>query len=118
MAAISPILRTAEGGLLHFWCPGCQTVHGIQHGAGPGPRWTWNGNAERPTFSPSILVQGVIPLTDEEVEAKLRGEHVEVRPFLCHSFITDGRIQFLDDCTHELRGQTVDLPPLPDWLGD
>ena len=29
---------------------------------------------------------------------------------VCHSFIRDGRIQFLGDCTHHLAGQTVDLP--------
>jgi len=28
---------------------------------------------------------------------------------ICHSFITDGKIQFLSDCTHHLAGQTVDL---------
>lgn len=28
---------------------------------------------------------------------------------------TDGRIQFLNDCTHALAGQTVDLP---DWEGN
>ena len=28
----------------------------------------------------------------------------------CHSFITDGRIQYLGDCTHPLAGQTLDLP--------
>jgi hypothetical protein len=32
------------------------------------------------------------------------------QPVVCHSFVTDGRIQFLEDCTHELAGQTVDLP--------
>lgn len=31
---------------------------------------------------------------------------------LCHSFVTDGKIQFLNDCFHSLKGQTVDLP---DW---
>ena len=30
----------------------------------------------------------------------------------CHSFVTDGRIQFLSDCTHALAGQTVDLPDI------
>lgn len=34
-------------------------------------------------------------------------------PYTCHSFVTDGRIQFLGDCTHSLAGQTVDLP---DWV--
>ncbi len=27
-----------------------------------------------------------------------------------HSFVVDGHIQFLGDCTHELAGQTVDIP--------
>jgi len=31
-------------------------------------------------------------------------------PSVCHSFVTDGRIQFLTDCTHALAGQTVDIP--------
>ncbi|MNJ76318.1 hypothetical protein D3C77_735750 [compost metagenome] len=29
---------------------------------------------------------------------------------VCHSFVTDGRSQYLTDCTHALAGQTVDLP--------
>ena len=32
---------------------------------------------------------------------------------VCHTFVTDGRIQFLSDCTHALAGQTVDLPDIP-----
>ena len=31
---------------------------------------------------------------------------------VCHSFVTDGRIRFLGDCTHALKGQTV---PIPEW---
>lgn len=31
---------------------------------------------------------------------------------VCHSFIRDGRIEFLSDCTHALAGQTVDLPDI------
>jgi len=33
-------------------------------------------------------------------------------PSVCHSYVTDGRIQFLADCTHALAGLTVDLPEL------
>ena len=32
---------------------------------------------------------------------------------VCHSFVTDGRIQFLGDCTHKLAGQTVNIPEWP-----
>ncbi len=37
---------------------------------------------------------------------------------VCHSFLTDGRIQFLDDCTHAMAGQTVDLPSFPHGKAD
>jgi hypothetical protein len=33
---------------------------------------------------------------------------------VCHSFVTDGKIQFLGDCTHALAGQTVELPEQED----
>lgn len=31
--------------------------------------------------------------------------------YVCHSFIKDGQIQYLDDCTHRLKNQTVPLKP-------
>lgn len=31
----------------------------------------------------------------------------------CHSFVVDGRMQFLGDCTHALAGQMVDIPDWP-----
>ncbi|WP_241754456.1 hypothetical protein [Cupriavidus basilensis] len=36
---------------------------------------------------------------------------------VCHSFVTDGRIQFLGDCTHALAGQTVPLAEFPEGGG-
>ena len=43
-------------------------------------------------------------------DAKEYNEFLKASSSVCHSFITDGRIQFLGDCTHELKGQTVELP--------
>jgi hypothetical protein len=37
------------------------------------------------------------------------------RCLVCHSFVTEGRIEFLSDSTHELAGQTV---PIPEWPYD
>mgnify|MGYP007013250410 CR=1 FL=1 len=34
-------------------------------------------------------------------------------PAVCHSFVVDGRMQMLGDCTHALAGQKVDIPPWP-----
>lgn len=58
--------------------------------------WRFNGDLESPTFSPSVLTT-----------ANYGEERREVR---CHSFVTNGRIQYLSDCTHALANQTVDLP--------
>lgn len=57
------------------------------------PNWNWNGDTERPTLTPSILT--TLPLPNKTI--------------VCHSYVTDGKIQFLGDCTHEFAGQTVDL---------
>lgn len=119
MSALSRILRDTEDSGLMFWCPGCDMAHRIQHGSGDGPRWGWNGNGEKPTFTPSILVRATELTEKGDAELKQwqtagypdRGgvafDHVDT---VCHSFITDGRIQFLGDCTHALADQTVELP--------
>lgn len=97
--------RRADGSLarrmLLFWCPGCDEQHGIAidpplatDSPGAMPTWGWNGNVELPTLSPSLHLT-------------VAGE----APRVCHSFIRDGRIEFLADCTHGLAGHTVDLPP-------
>ena len=95
-----------------FECPGYGVLYRVWVGNSAGPRWAWNGSAERPTFSPSILVRGTQPLADEEHAAWMRGEAALPAPvpFVCHSFVVDGRIKFLGDSTHELAGQTVDIP--------
>lgn len=107
---------------LMFWCPGCEfagddgVMQGGAHmlpitGSGPGigqqPSWTFNGNTERPTLSPSILT--------DITYAPLLGQ-TEGRRHVCHSFMVDGVLQFLSDCTHQYAGQNVPLTPLPDWL--
>lgn len=89
--------RAADGRtMVHFWCPGCDDAHQIVVGT-----WSWNGDLERPTFSPSVLAR---------FDVSPPNEHMSTA---CHSFVTDGRIQFLGDSTHQLAGQTVDLPEWP-----
>lgn len=75
-----------------FYCPGCKTLHQFDS------RWRFDGDYEHPTFTPSLLMYG--PAPD-------RGR--------CHLFLKQGMIQFLNDCQHELAGQTVPLPDLPEW---
>ena len=97
-----------HGALVSIYCPACKAEH--------SPRveephaWQFNGDLERPTFKPSLLVTYRHPKgysNENPAPMGYDGEYVEER---CHSYITDGRIQFLGDCTHALAGQTVDLP--------
>lgn len=121
MGQISAKLRSAQNtdGIrwLVFWCPGCGEAHQITVEGGPH-HWSFNGNVERPTFSPSILVDGVEKLTEDEYRRVMKGEVIEPRQKRCHSFVRAGRIEFLGDCTHAFAGQTVDLPDLPPHLQD
>lgn len=75
-----------------FFCPGCKYTHGFT--VDGDKHWKWNGSMDKPTFTPSLLCNKDFP---------------ESR---CHSYVTDGRIQFLSDCFHTLAGQIVDIP---DW---
>jgi hypothetical protein len=104
MSAVGKKLRSLEGGRVAFWCPGCGYAHHVRVEGDGRPRWHWNGSGDSPTFTPSVLV------TYNGSDA---GQE-DAPPACCHSFVTDGKIRFLNDCTHELAGQTVDLP---DWPG-
>lgn len=98
-------VHQVENGFWVFECPGCGCLHSIKT-----PVWTFNGDLDKPTVSPSILVSGTEPITDDEHARIMNGEIIEPRPTVCHSFVTDGKIQFLGDCTHALKGQTVEIP--------
>lgn len=74
-----------------FYCEGCEMHHLFDE------RWSFNNDYDKPTFSPSLLVQ--YPWWN--------GEETENRR--CHSFVKEGKIQYLNDCTHKLAGQTIEL---------
>lgn len=122
MGTLGKKLRTTEGGGLAFQCPGCNERHMIRVGEGPGPRWGFNGNGDAPTFTPSVLVRSGHHMPNHDPKkgcwCTYYAEHPEedvgdqFACTCCHSFVTDGRIQFLSDCTHALAGQTVDLPDI------
>lgn len=117
----APIVAAHDGPVIGYmiFCPACQNGHAFWTDAAGKPKWTFSGDVERPTFSHSMLVQtvhypsgGPFP-TDEEYERIQRGEQIKGVPYVCHSFVEDGKIRFLGDCTHALAGQTVELPPFP-----
>lgn len=114
-----PKLQPFAGGY-RFQCPGCGHSHEISSG------WQCNGDQELPTISPSILVtSGHYASNWKQGDAcwcTYYAEHPEdaadnekASRFacgVCHSFVTEGKIRFLQDCSHALAGQTVDLPEI------
>lgn len=105
---LSSKLRESRPGFLQHWCPGCRQRHEIAvrpvvNSSGAG--WTWNGSVASPTFTPSVHIT-VGPWDDED------GHHP--RTTVCHYFVTGGQIQYLADCAHDLKGQTIELPDWPE----
>lgn len=99
-----------------FWCPGCQMRHQVS------TAWSFNGDLEHPTFQPSVLVRSGhyarTPPVMGECYCDWNERYPDKEPLAmycvrCHSFVTNGKIQFLPDCSHALAGQTVDLPDFP-----
>lgn len=112
------IIRRSGGGQLLFWCPGCGCAHAVWVAAEgqsspSGSNWGWNGSMDRPTFTPSVLVTSYMSepaVTPENLEEWNKNPWPQKRvDRRCHSFVKDGQIQFLGDCWHSLRGQTVPL---------
>jgi hypothetical protein len=64
------------------------------------PAWSFNGDFEKPTFIPSML------------STAKYGDPADGQTCVCHSHVRDGFIQYLADCTHSMKNQTVELP---DW---
>lgn len=98
-----------KDGFVMIKCPGCKTSHIIatvkpfENGA----VWAFNNDFDKPTFSPSLLIRtGKYVPGHEDFD----DEGFKDMSQRCHSYIRDGKILYLNDCTHELKGQTVELP--------
>lgn len=65
----------------------------------PNVNWDFNGDFEKPTFTPSML------MTYPE-ECAERGYVRE------HFFVTYGKIHYLSDCRHAYAGKIVDMVDL------
>ena len=115
------VLKLLGNKMASFWCPGCNCLHTINYGEDNNPSWTWNGDQDKPSFSPSVLTR-YDKITEKgkvQYEEWVKNNHkpadmvLDKIEIVCHSFVKNGEIQFLNDCTHELAGQTVKLPKFP-----
>lgn len=94
MAKISP--QNNSQGTYLFHCPACNFSHAIVTRPYKKRHMKFNGDINKPTFFPSVYVR----------------HRKTGKKECCHFFITDGNIQYINDSTHHLKGQTVEIP---DW---
>lgn len=77
---------------LAVWCTACGCAH-VFKDKGNKPIWSFDGNMEKPTVTPSLKVTG--------------GKHGN--EFVCHFHVKEGRIEYCGDCTHKLAGKVLPL---------
>lgn len=92
---LSAVLRGGYDEPAH-WCPGCESMHVLPWKRGG---WTFDGNVDCPTFTPSFRHR--LDASDTKV---------------CHYHLTAGVLHFCGDSTHALAGKSVPLPPLPEEI--
>lgn len=88
---------------LSAFCPACDFEHSFRvdlegHGKwdnGGQGAWTFNGDYTHPTFNPSMGAN----IRNQD------GYHPR-----CHSYLRNGKWEYLGDSSHDLAGQTVDVP--------
>jgi Family of unknown function (DUF6527) len=102
---LKPFLREGAIAGYYFDCPGCKAGHHVAvrpNTLTNGASWEFNGDLINPTFSPSVLSR--YEFTPESGKQTI----------ICHSFVKNGQIEFLSDCTHELAGQTIPMLEIAD----
>ena len=93
-------LYQSRPGMLLFECPACGYCHPVyldqsyRNTAGEVQQWKWNGDADKPTFTPSLNIFANDPARR------------------CHSIITAGKIAYCGDSFHVYKNQTLDIPDL------
>lgn len=93
-----------------FMCIGCGQEHAVPTKGMHG--WSFNQSLAQPTLMPSVLVRWSTPKGYSNENPAPKGYDGEEENHVCHSFVTDGKIQYLDDCTHQYKGQTIELPEM------
>lgn len=114
MGQAGPKMRRATGAH-EWWCPACQEMHPL-----PDQGWTFNGNLQAPTFTPSFRHTGKqrVVAGGKWTGEWRRGPDGKALDWVCHYIITDGVAAFCPDCTHDKKGQKIPMPDLPPELRD
>lgn len=100
----SKLVKHESPGILGYshWCSACKHCHTFYIQCN-NHTWTFDGNVNSPTFSPSML----------EYYTQKNGE----RKTLCHYILTSEVMNYCGDSPHELSGKSVPLEDIPSEYG-
>lgn len=114
-------IKEEGNGVYSFKCPGCNSIHVINRKPyNPrGASWIFiNKDLDHPTFKPSVKVTygryldkksiKRLKVTKEDFEFWVKENFGE----RCHFHIQKGIIKFCGDCTHDKKGQHIELPDI------
>lgn len=102
--------RSDISDVISHWCPACEEVHVFTLHNSNGPHWSWDGNVDAPSFTPSMLIRVNTP--------DLPHYQPNAASSVCHYILTAGIINYCADSTHAMSGQSVPLPDLPTHMKD
>lgn len=93
--------------LVVHYCPGCKRIHTVRVDGPPSipgnHKWQLTGTPDNPSLHPSVRF--FYP------ESAYK-DNPDLPWYQCHYNVKNGRLEFHSDCSHELKGQTIDMPEL------
>lgn len=104
-------VKIRDNGFISFRCPaGHDHWVDIKSEQYPEHRWTFNGDLNRPTLSPSVMERSGW-FVDIEVHNKTESEYSRFgsSSYKCHFILTDGIMNFQSDCSHGLANKNIEL---------
>lgn len=94
-----------------FYCPGCDHEHiyfvNSPHWKKDSVGWSFNGDINNPTFTPSLLNTWGKNADPKWQEPEDAADHSPPKGWSgqCHLFVTNGVINYCGDCTHPYSGK-------------
>lgn len=127
MSSVARRVDYTDGGFsIWTWCPGCDTIHPFavedpSSKINRGVTWTWDGNLDLPTFSPSLLVHDAVHLCEGEHDPGVCEDPACTAESHALGHLIDGKPTWKfpngipDDAGPELRGHGQPHTSDPAW---
>lgn len=118
---LSEFLVKKDGQIAHY-CPACDELHfyAVAEPFPNGARWSFNGDAQNPSLTPSMLIKtghyvdrpGWSNKPGDCAICDAGGEYGSCG--ICHYFLSAGWLEYCQDSTHKLAGMRLRMVPIPE----